>query len=78
MNEVYNAEIIDLASSEIKNVSPYDNAYPIVLLSNGLKTRLAEAQAVAKDIYQAVIKQSPAKRWYKTIATLQQSYWKKV
>ena len=60
MNEVYDAEIIDLASSEIKNVSPYDNAYPIVLLSNGLKTRLAEAQAVAKDIYQAVIKQSPA------------------
>ena len=38
----------------------YDNAYPIVLLSNGLKTRLAEAQAVAKDIYQTVIKQSPA------------------
>ena len=60
MNEVYNAEIIDLASLEIKNVSPYDNAYPIVLLSNGLKTRLAEAQAVAKDIYQAVIKQAPA------------------
>ena len=60
MNEVYDAGIIDLASSDIKNVSPYDNAYPIVLLSSGLKLRLAEAQAVAKDIYRAVIKQTPA------------------
>ena len=60
MNEVYDAEIIDLASSDIKNVSPHDNAYPIVLLSNGLKVRLAEAQSVAKDIYKTVIKQAPA------------------
>ena len=60
MNEVYDAEIIDLASSKVQNISPYDNAFPIVLLSNGLKTRLNEAQAVAKDIYKAVIKQSPA------------------
>lgn len=60
MNEVYDAEIIDLASSEVKNVSPYDNAYPIVLLSNGLKAKLNEAQIVAKDIYKSVIKQAPA------------------
>lgn len=57
MNKVYNAEIIDLTSSKAKNVSPYDNAYPIVLLSNALKAKLDEAQDVAKDIYKAAIKQ---------------------
>ena len=60
MNEIYDAEIIDVASSKIQDVSPYDNAYPIVLLSNRLKAKLNEAQVVAKDIYKAVIKQSPA------------------
>ena len=60
MNEIYDAEIIDLASSKIQDVSPYDNTYPIVLLSNGLKAKLNEAQVVAKDIYKAVIKQAPA------------------
>ena len=60
MNEIYDTEIIDLASSKIQDVSPYDNTYPIVLLSNGLKAKLNEAQIVAKDIYKAVIKQAPA------------------
>ena len=60
MSEIYDAEIIDLASSKIQDVSPYDNTYPIVLLSNGLKAKLNEAQIVAKDIYKAVIKQAPA------------------
>ena len=54
MNEIYDAEII------IQDVSPYDNTYPMVLLSNGLKAKLNEAQIVAKDIYKAVIKQAPA------------------
>lgn len=60
MNEIYDAEIIDLAYSKIQDVSPYDNTYPIFLLSNGLKAKLNEAQIVAQDIYKAVIKQAPA------------------
>ena len=60
MNEIYDAEIIDLASSKIQDVSPYDNTYPIFLLSNGLKAKLNEAQIVAQDIYKAIIKQAPA------------------
>ena len=60
MNEIYDAEFIDLASSKIQDVSPYDNTYPIFLLSNGLKAKLNEAQLVAKDIYKAIIKQTPA------------------
>ena len=67
MKEIYDAEIISLSSPEIKNVSPCDNSYPLVLLSNGLKLRLEEAKAAAQDIYKAIIKQSP------TIAQIHQA-----
>jgi uncharacterized protein Smg (DUF494 family) len=43
----------------MEEISPYDNAYPVKLLSNSLKSRFAKAQAASVDIYKAVAKVSP-------------------
>jgi len=44
-----------------EELSPFDPAYPVELLSQSLDTRLAEAESAAERIYQAVIKAaSPA------------------
>ena len=48
-----------LASPIVAEVSPYDETYPITLLTNGLKNRLDQAQVVAKEIYGIVAKGSP-------------------
>ena len=50
---------IDLKSPISEEVSPYDVAYPIQLLSNSLKSRLAHAQTAAKAVYAAVAKEAP-------------------
>ena len=42
-----------------EEISPYDAAYPIILLSNGLKSRLSQAQIAAKEVYKAVAKETP-------------------
>lgn len=50
---------IDLTSPVSKNISKYDSEYPNILLFNGLKTRLAEAQTVVEDVYKFVAKEAP-------------------
>lgn len=50
---------VDLKSPIIEEISPYDEAYPIMLLSNSLKTRLAQAQTAAEEVYKAVAKGTP-------------------
>jgi hypothetical protein len=40
-------------------VSPYDAAYPAVLLANGLKDRLAQATATANAVYKVLSKNTP-------------------
>lgn len=52
-------EPMDLTSPVMEELSPYDEAYPMLLLSNGLKARLAQAQKVAQAVYTAVIKEAP-------------------
>lgn len=52
-------EPMNLMSPVMEELSPYDEAYPIMLLSNGLKTRLAQAQMAVKEVYTAVIKEAP-------------------
>ena len=42
-----------------KELSPYDPSYPIVLLSDGLKTGIIEAENAAKEVYNAVAKAAP-------------------
>lgn len=49
----------DLANPDIDYISPYDNDYPIVLLTHGLKTQFTEAQMAIKEIYRIVEKQTP-------------------
>lgn len=51
--------ILDLSEPVEQTVSPYDVSYPVVLLSNGIKKELAQAQAVAQSIYRAVVKEIP-------------------
>ncbi|HHX61625.1 MAG TPA: hypothetical protein GX707_13095 [Epulopiscium sp.] len=50
---------VDLKSPILAEISPYDSAYPIMLLSNGLKNRLAEAQVMADEVYKTVVREAP-------------------
>lgn len=49
----------DLANPDIDYISPYDNDYPVILLTNGLKSQLTGAQTFVKEIYSIVEKHSP-------------------
>ncbi|MFZ3171035.1 MAG: hypothetical protein WA118_03500 [Carboxydocellales bacterium] len=61
MNNIVSSEYsnIDLMSPVSEEISPYDAAYPMMLLSNGLKGRLAQAEIAAKEVYNAVAKEAP-------------------
>lgn len=50
---------LDLTSPVTDELSPYDAAYPVKLLSNGLKLKLAQAENVVENVYMAVAKASP-------------------
>jgi len=50
---------MDLTSPVFDEVSPYSPTYPIELLSNGLKLKLAQAGIIAENVYRAVAKASP-------------------
>ena len=50
---------MNLSSPVIDNLYPYDMAYPVELLSNGLKMKLAQAEHMTERIYLAVTKVSP-------------------
>ena len=61
MNKSIKSEngFMDLMSPILDEISPYDAAYPIELLSNGLKLKLAQAENVVENVYKAVAKTSP-------------------
>lgn len=61
MNEIIKSEngYMDLMSPVLDELSPYDAAYPVELLSNGLKLKLAQAENVVENVYKAVAKASP-------------------
>jgi hypothetical protein len=69
MTNVFTGEIsgIDLEHHISEELSPYDAAYPVRLLSNSLKLRLAQGQVAAKEVYRAVAKEAPM------LAQIQQS-----
>lgn len=50
---------MDLSSPVSDDLSPHDAAYPVKLLSNGLKLKLAQAENVVENVYKAVAKASP-------------------
>jgi len=50
---------IDLNGPISAEISPYDESYPIQLLSNGLKIGLAKAQIVVNEVYAAIAKEAP-------------------
>jgi hypothetical protein len=50
---------MNLTSPVLDELSPYDMAFPVELLSNGLKMKLAQAENVAENVYKAVTKASP-------------------
>jgi len=50
---------MDLTSPVSDEKSPYSAAYPVELLSNGLKLKLAQAENIAENVYRAVAKASP-------------------
>lgn len=56
LNKEDNTNLVSVASTE---VSPYDASYPIMLLSNSLKSRLIQADTAVKAIYRAVAKEAP-------------------
>jgi len=61
MEEIIKSENshMDLTSPIFDEVSPYSAAYPVELLSNGLKLKLAQAGNIAENVYRAVAKASP-------------------
>lgn len=61
MNEIVSSEYsnIDLTSLVSEEISPYDASYPVILLSNGFKKRLAQAPIAANEVYKAVAKEAP-------------------
>lgn len=61
MGEIIKSEngYMDLTSPILDELSPYDAVYPVELLSNGLKLKLAQAENVAENVYKAVAKASP-------------------
>ena len=60
MNELQVKKSMDLSAPvSRKELSPYDPSYPIVLLSNGMKNGIIEAENAAKEIYNAVAKVAP-------------------
>lgn len=61
MNEIVKREgdYMDLMSPSTGEISPYDAAYPVMLLSNGLKQKLAQAANVIEYVYSEVSKASP-------------------
>ena len=54
-----NNVLIDLMSPVLDELSPYSAAYPVELLSNGLKLKLAQAGSIAERVYRSVSKASP-------------------
>lgn len=48
-----------LTSPALDELSPYSAAYPVELLSNGLKLKLAQAGNIAENVYRAIVKASP-------------------
>lgn len=50
----------DLTKVSMQEISPYDASYPVVLLSNGIKSELIRAQEVAQNIYRTVVREMPA------------------
>ena len=50
---------VDLKSPISEEISPYNDAYPIILLSNGLKKVLVQAQIAVEEVYKAVSKEAP-------------------
>lgn len=50
----------DLEEPIVQEISPYDVSYPVVLLSNGVKKELGQAQMAAQSIYRAVVREMPA------------------
>ena len=54
-------EEIDIINPvELESASPYDPSYPALLLSQGLRMQLAQAESAAEKIYKAVVKAAPA------------------
>lgn len=49
----------DLMDPTEQEISPYDVSYPVVLLSNGIKKELEQAQTAAQNIYRAIVKEMP-------------------
>ncbi len=54
-----NNSLIDLKSPVLDELSPYSAAYPVELLSNGLKLKLAQAGNIVESVYRSVSKTSP-------------------
>ncbi len=59
MNEIILNKNNDLSCYVSEEPSPYDASYPVRLLSNGIKKKLAQAERIAENLYRAVAKVSP-------------------
>lgn len=61
MEKILNSknDFMNLATPVTDEVSPYSATYPVELLSNGLKLKLAQAENIAENVYRAVAKASP-------------------
>ena len=65
--ELRKNSIINLSEPVQEKISPYDDSYPISLLTNSLKIKLEQAEKTAQEVYMAVSKEAPV------LAQVQQS-----
>lgn len=61
MDEIIKNEngYMDFMSPVLDELSPFDAAYPVALLSNGIKLKLVQAENVVENVYMAVAKALP-------------------
>lgn len=51
---------LDLENSVSEEISPYNKNYPIIFLSNSIKTSLTQAQTVVNKLYETFVQEIPA------------------
>jgi len=56
---IIDEEVADIVMPCTDEISPYDSAFPIKFLSDGLRARMEQAERATKAIYDAVVKESP-------------------
>ncbi|MBR1709522.1 MAG: hypothetical protein IJ719_11945 [Clostridia bacterium] len=59
MNDLFPRSDTDLNKPEQHSVTPYDAEFPIEMFINGLRRKMSEAEATARNLYEEIISDAP-------------------